>query len=228
MASSANRQPTAKGVRGALRAAGQFAQRFIASIVGVDKALRSEGEVTPLPAWAKVAEYALAAEANLSSELLLAEREVEQAVKRKEDKEDELSAIGRIRGVLFEKGKPLERSIIDALRTLGFAAAPFVSGESEFDVVFQYAEGRLIDEAEGKDNTPINIEKLRQLAMNIHEDLQQATVSEPAKAVLFGNPYRLEPVESRGSRLRTNVYPPQLPHRRRSFLRLIRFRQSNI
>ena len=178
-------------------AAEQFAQKFIASIVGVDKALRSEGEVTPLPAWAKAAEYALAAEANISSELLLAEREVEQAVKRKEEKEDELRAIGRIRGLLFEKGKPLERSIIDALRTLGFAAAPFVNAESEFDVVFHCAEGRLIGEAEGKDSKPINIEKLRQLAMNIHEDLQKATVDKPAKAVLFGNPFRLVPVDGR-------------------------------
>lgn len=179
-------------------AAKQFAQRFIASIVGVDRALRSEGEITPLPSWAKGAEYELACEARMRSELLLAEREVERAVKAKEDKEDALRAIGRFRGLLFEKGKPLERSIIDALRILGFSATPFVNAESEFDVVFYCSDGRLIGEAEGKDNKAINIEKLRQLAMNIHEDLQQEAVQEPAKPVLFGNPFRLDSVAGRG------------------------------
>jgi hypothetical protein len=179
-------------------AAEQFAQRFLASTVDMDRALRAEGEITPMPSWANAPEYGLSVETKLRSELLLAEREVEQATKRKEMKEDELRSIGGFRGLLFEKGKPLERSIIDGLGILGFSAAPFVNAESEFDVVFSCSEGRLIGEAEGKDNKAISIDKLRQLAMNIHEDLDQAAVERPAKAVLFGNPFRLDAVERRG------------------------------
>lgn len=79
----------------------------------------------------------------------------------------------------------------------GFAAAPYKSGDSEFDVVFQCPEGRLLGEAEGKDSKPVNVDKLRQLAMNIHEDLQRDEVSSPAKGVLFGNGFRLAAPSSR-------------------------------
>ena len=55
----------------------------------------------------------------------------------------------------------------------------------------------MIGEAEGKDNKAVNIDKLRQLAMNIHEDLQREEVASPAKPVLFGNGFRLLPLEER-------------------------------
>jgi hypothetical protein len=74
---------------------------------------------------------------------------------------------------------------------LGFTANPFKETDSEFDVVFESQEGRLIGEAEGKDNKAVNIDKLRQLAMNINEDLQREDVIKPAKPVLFGNAFRL-------------------------------------
>jgi hypothetical protein len=64
-------------------------------------------------------------------------------------------------------------------------------------VVFESDEGRLIGEAEGKDNKAVNIEKLRQLSMNIHEDLQRESVTAPAKPVLFGNGFRLQPLSER-------------------------------
>lgn len=87
--------------------------------------------------------------------------------------------------------------IIEALSLLGFAAAPFKESDSEFDVVFESNEGRLIGEAEGKDNKAVNIEKLRQLSMNIHEDLLRESVTAPAKPVLFGNGFRLQPLSER-------------------------------
>jgi hypothetical protein len=179
------------------RAAHRFASRFIASIVALDKALRTTSEVTPEPSWAADSRYVLGPEPTLRVELLEAERKVEQAQREKETVAENLAAIGRFRALLFEKGKPLERILIDALRLMGFEAAPFTESDSEFDVVFESAEGRLIGEVEGKDNKAINIDKLRQLAMNIHEDLQRDEVSAPAKPVLFGNAFRLQPVQER-------------------------------
>ncbi|MCH8088935.1 MAG: hypothetical protein IH955_02845, partial [Chloroflexi bacterium] len=64
-------------------------------------------------------------------------------------------------------------------------------------VVFKSLEGRLLGEAEGKDNKPINIDKLRQLEMNILEDFEREVVTEMAKGVLFGNAYRLRPLDER-------------------------------
>lgn len=65
---------------------------------------------------------------------------------------------------------------------------------SEFDVVFEAAEGRLIGEAEGKDNKAINVDKLRQLEMNLHEAFARDEITQMAKGVLFGNAYRLLPL----------------------------------
>ena len=56
---------------------------------------------------------------------------------------------------------------------MGFVASPYKEANSEFDVVFESAEGRLLGEAEGKDSKAISVDKLRQLVMNIHEDLQR-------------------------------------------------------
>jgi hypothetical protein len=123
---------------------------------------------------------------------------VELAQKQKEEALEALAAAGEIRALLYEKGKPLEAAIISALQILGFQAAPFKESDSEFDVVFECCEGRLIGEAEGKDSKAVNIDKLRQLSMNIHEDLLREEVSTPAKPVLFGNGFRLEEPAKRG------------------------------
>ena len=85
----------------------------------------------------------------------------------------------------------METAIIEALKILGFEASAFKDSDSEFDVVFECSEGRVIGEAEGKDNKPINIDKLRQLEMNVHEDFSRPEVEQPAKGALIGNAYRI-------------------------------------
>jgi hypothetical protein len=179
-------------------AAEQFAGAFVSSVVALDKALRATSEVTPEPAWAADSAYQLHPEKQLRIDLLEAERALEAAQKNKETVVEALANAGSLRGLLYEKGKPLEAAIIQALKVVGFKAQPFKDSDSEFDVVFESAEGRLIGEAEGKDTKPINIDKLRQLSMNIHEDLQRDEVSEPAKPVLFGNAFRLQALAERG------------------------------
>lgn len=173
-------------------AATQFAGAFLSAVAGLDKALRSSSEVTPEPKWAVTTLYTLAPEAALRVQLLEAERQVEHAQRKKEEISAAIATAAMPRALLYEKGKPLEAAIIHALATLGFKAESFKQSDSEFDVVFESAEGRLIGEAEGKDTKAINIDKLRQLSMNIHEDLQREEVAEPAKPVLFGNGYRLQ------------------------------------
>ncbi len=178
-------------------AAKKFAGRMVSTVVALDKALRSSSEVTPEPVWAIEPRFELGMESSLRVRLLKAERKVEEAQKQKEKIVEELRSAGTCRRLLFEKGKPLENVIIEALRLLGFTAAPFKESDSEFDVVFESEEGRLIGEAEGKDNKAINIDKLRQLSMNIQEDWQRESVTAPAKPVLFGNGFRLQPLSER-------------------------------
>lgn len=177
----------------------QFAGRMLKAVVSLDNALHGSEDVTPEPSWAASPLYALASERILQAELLEAECQVEAAQKQKEELFDKLKSVGRLRGLLFEKGKPLENAIIEALQILGFKAASYKDAFSEFDVVFESTEGRLIGEAEGKDTKAVNVDKLRQLAMNINEDLQREEVTTPAKGVLFGNGYRLQPPGDRAT-----------------------------
>lgn len=187
-------------------AAKQFAKRMLSAIVALDKSLRSQGAITPEPAWASSERFILGTEDALRRRLLAAGLEVERAQKSKETLAEELRSAGALRALLYENGKPLEHAIIKALRILGFTAAPFKDSDSEFDVVFESDEGRLIGEAEGKDNKAINIDKLRQLSMNVHEDLQRDTVTEPAKPVLFGNAFRLQQPAERLDPFTTKCY----------------------
>ncbi|UFS61503.1 hypothetical protein LOH54_07490 [Sulfurimonas sp. HSL-3221] len=175
----------------------QFAARFIKEIVSLDKSLRSTGELTPEPEWAKDSQYKLDQENTAYEKLLKIEEKLELIQIEKEAIVDEINDLERLRNLLFEKGKPLEYAILDALKTLGFEVSQFDNGESEFDAVFESKEGRLIGEAEGKDNKAVNIDKLRQLALNIHEDLERDEIDKPAKPVLFGNAYRLLPINER-------------------------------
>lgn len=177
----------------------EFAGRLIATAVQLDKTLRAESDATPEPLWLSSEQFATKKEKELRQELLAAEGEVKRAQLAKEAIEDQLLISAAAKSLLFETGQKLELAIIEALLRLGFSAARFQNAESEFDVVFSSDEGRLIGEAEGKDNKAINVEKLRQLSMNIHEDLQREEVDRPAKGILFGNAFRNTPPEKRGA-----------------------------
>ncbi len=52
-------------------------------------------------------------------------------------------------------------------------------------------------EAEGTDNRAINIDKLSQLERNLQEDFAREEITAFAKGVLFGNAYRLIPLDDR-------------------------------
>lgn len=180
------------------KAAHEFAFSYIAEVVGLDKTLRETSEKTPAPDWANAESFALSAEVLLREELLQAEAELEKAQKAKERVSAQLVDAGQLRDLLYETGKPLEAAILKALRGIGFVASNYEDETSEFDAVFKSAEGRLLGEAEGKDNKSVAIGKLRQLSTNIHEDLEREDVDKPAKGILFGNAFRLKPPDERG------------------------------
>lgn len=175
----------------------QFSHRLVAALTHLDRALKSTDASTAPPDWTRAAAYKLEAEDQLGSELARIEAEIARVAEEKAEIQLKLTEATKLKGLLFEKGKPLEAAILEALRILGFDASGLREAESEFDAVFSSDEGRFVGEAEGKDSKAISIDKLRQLSMNIHEDLQRDDVSEPAKAVLFGNAYRLSPPADR-------------------------------
>lgn len=172
--------------------------QFISSLVQIDKFLIKEGESTPIPVWANQQEYELPKETKIREKLLSIESKMELLQKDKEKQLKLLSDESILRGLLYEKGKPLEFAILEALNLLGFTTSQYRDSESEFDVVFESKEGRIIGEAEGKDSKPISIDKLRQLEMNIHEDFDRDEVLDMAKGALIGNAFRLTAPNERG------------------------------
>jgi hypothetical protein len=176
----------------------QAGKRLLSHIIDIDKALKDSFDRTPMPQWAKDKSYQSSKERELHGELLVVENKIEELSQGKEALITKLHEAGYLRGLLYEKGPALEIAIIESLKILGFKASNYKDSESEFDVVFESQEGRLLGEAEGKDAKAINIDKLRQLEMNIHEDFARDEVSTMAKGVLFGNAYRLTELATRG------------------------------
>jgi hypothetical protein len=176
----------------------QTCKQFISAISGVDDLLKEGREFTPAPDWVTQDKFVLPTEQKIRDKLLTLETKIDVIRNEKEKNQQALAEETDLKGLLYEKGKPLETAILKSLKLIGFEASPYHDSESEFDVVFESEEGRLIGEAEGKDNKPINIDKLRQLEMNIHEDFSRDEVKEMSKGALIGNAYRLSPPEYRG------------------------------
>jgi hypothetical protein len=171
-------------------------KRFVSSICALDKSVKSTGELSAKPDWLTQDKYVLPKEEKIIRKLIEVEKKIDTLQKKKERYEQDIVDESLLKRLLYENGKPLENAIRLALELMGFAVSHFENSESEFDIVFESKEGRLIGEAEGKDNKAINIGKLRQLEMNIHEDFARDQVEDMAKGALIGNAFRLiEPSE---------------------------------
>lgn len=177
----------------------QFGKRLVAALGALATSLQQEGQQTPAPTWVTDSRYRLASEGDLETAIANCSSDIAALQTRKAVLEDALLTAGRLRGLLYEQGKPLEAAILEALRHFGFDAQPFADGESEFDCILISPEGRCLGEAEGKDSKAVNIDKFSQLERNLQEDFSRADITEYAKGVLFGNGFRLLPIGERGN-----------------------------
>lgn len=178
--------------------ADKFGNRLFQILLDIDKALKGQEAVTPAPQWAQEEAFTLSKEKSLEKEIEERIQKINEETVLKTDLETQLIKEIKLRDLLFEKGKPLETAIISALKILGYHADNYVDGNLEFDQVILSPEGkRYIGEAEGKDGAAISVDKFRQLATNIQEDLGREEVAEPALGILFGNGFRLMRPEER-------------------------------
>jgi hypothetical protein len=175
----------------------QLGKRLAAALVSLADAVLAGRTATPPPSWAADIQFRMPEEAELESAVSAKTNQIETLQSERAALEQQLQAAGAGRALLYEQGKPLESAVLDALSTLGFVAMPHAEGESEFDAVFEAAEGRCLGEVEGRDTKAVNIDKLSQLERNIQEDFARDGVTEYAKGVLFGNAQRLENPASR-------------------------------
>ena len=174
-----------------------FGNKLTDTLIAIDKQLHAEQQTTPQPPWASANEYSLPKETILESELLRIQEEIQKLTDKTKLLQVDIRRENAHKKLLYANGSELEDAIHSALQVLGFKTSRFRDSESEFDVVFESKEGRFIGEAEGKNKKAINIDKLRQLDMNVHEDFSRDEVVKPAKGVLFGNAFRLTPPSER-------------------------------
>jgi len=165
----------------------EVGKRLTQLLVEIDRAFRFDSQSAPAPEWANDDRFQLPEERSLRNSIEVITNEVDARLLEKAKLHDRLEVEGSLRALLYERGKRLETAVIEALRILGFTAAHFSEGESEFDVVFFDDEGRYLGEVEGKETKPLNIDKLSQLERNIQEDFARDGVDAYAKGVLFGN-----------------------------------------
>ena len=174
-----------------------WGKRYLSTLKSLDRAIRSENDATPAPDWAQQDSFKTDKEIEFSKKLVAIRTELTNLEQQRQQFELDVANAGSLKSLLFEQGHALEMVVLEAMTLLGFNASNYRDSDSEFDVVLECPEGRCIGEVEGRDRKAIDINKMRQLETNIHEDLDREEVSEPAKAVLFGNAYRFVPPSDR-------------------------------
>ena len=175
-----------------------FGKLLVQSFLDVDSELRSSAEASSPPGWAREDEYRLKSETELTNKISTISEKIEELKEQKNTISKTLREEEKLKGLLFEKGKPLENAVIEALKILEYKAENYDDGNLELDQVVVGPNGeRYIGETEGKDNSAINIDKFRQLESNIGEDLQRDDVNDPAVGILFGNGFRITHPEKR-------------------------------
>jgi len=174
-----------------------FGNKLLNCLLEIDSVSRASSSFTPAPSWLEDVKFKLPKSVSAMQKLLKIESKLEDLENIKEDLKNKFAILESPKKLLYEKGKPLERAILDALTVLGYEANGYEDAESEFDVVFVSNEGRFLGEVEGRDNKAVGVGKLRQLEMNILEDYERDEVASVAKGVLFGNAFRLKEIETR-------------------------------
>jgi len=182
----------------------QFGKSLVKALIDIDKALRKGGDRTPPPDWTNEVDFQLVQEQVLKKETEKKSKEIDELILQKNELLTKIDQEVKLRDLLFEKGKILESAINLALEILGYKAENYNDGNLELDHVITSPEGdRFIGEAEGKDTSAINIDKFRQLATNIQEDLQREEIENPAVGILFGNGFRLTKPSERAEQFTT-------------------------
>ncbi len=160
------------------------------NLLEIHKLLHLNDRNTTQPVWVSSEDYELISELRIVQEIDREEKAIAEFQmringirSRIQVLEGEIDRETNLKRLLYETGKPLELSVIEALKILGFMADNYADESSEFDSIFTGPEGRFLGEAEGKDNSAIAVEKIRQLRTNLDEDFNKEDTNEYAKGV---------------------------------------------
>lgn len=170
----------------------KFGEVLVDFLKNIKKRLISEDSATLSPEWADDINYQTNIEKETISKVEKNNEKIEKLQSSNKKLQDIIKKEAILKGLLYETGAPLENSVIEGLKILGYSAENYNDGSLELDQVITSPEGeRLIGECEGKDNKAINVTKFRQLNDSLAADFERDEVSNKAKGILFGNPMRL-------------------------------------
>ena len=150
------------------------------------------GYESPLPSWVK--EYSLPNETEDVEIIVQLDEEIKRLNLEKQKYEDKQKYISKFKGLLYEKGKrALEPLVRDAFRLIGFKVFEPEEYTEEYDLYIKENEITIIGEIEGKDNSPLDVDKYRQLLDYIE---QESTKGVSCKGILIGNAFKdIDPAE---------------------------------
>lgn len=168
---------------------GDIDKKLSSVLVGIGRKFYGKITETPPPNWIK--EYDLFGEEKLEKEITQTQQEIDALVNKRKTYEQEKSSLVAFKGLLYEKGHPLENIVLRAFRLIGFEAENRNTGNVEHDIVFSSPEGKGIAEVEGKDKDWISVGKFDQLTRAVDEDYE--ITEEWSEGILIGNPFRLLP-----------------------------------
>lgn len=175
-----------------------FGRTLTSILFRIQSELVGEVVVSPPPDWVEDSSYSLKASTELKGRIEKKTSELGRIQAEIDALQVQLTDEESLKGLLFAQGKPLENSVRQALKLMGYKAEGFDDGELELDQVIVSPEGhRYIGECEGKDNKDVNITKFRQLVESMNADFAREEVDEKAFGLLFGNPQRLLPPSER-------------------------------
>lgn len=183
-------------------------QQFLKSIIEIDKKLKNSKDdaksagipsvdLSSVPNWVGDSAFDLPQELKIKKRLSTIDRKIDALHQEKEETKARMAHAGAFKKLLYEKEKALKHIIVECLKLLGFEFVKSGNSGIELPLVFQSEEGRCIGDVEGRDNEAIGFETLKQLELSVLEDYSHDEAVKMAKGVLFGNAYRLNPLNSR-------------------------------
>ncbi|MCF2496598.1 hypothetical protein [Dyadobacter chenhuakuii] len=176
----------------------RLGKMFFNFIIELDDKILTNQEKSLRPDWVHNDGYNLKIEAALKTKIYNNNQKIEKLSKANTEFSEKIEEETRIKDLLYETGKPLEKAVLTALYILGYSAENFDNGTLELDAVIVSPESdRFIGECEGKDSKDIDVSKFRQLTDSLSEDFERDDVSEKALGLIFGNAQRLVDVNDR-------------------------------
>ncbi len=170
-----------------------FGKRFIEVICKIDKSLKLDNKETIKPEWLDDSKYFFDLEHKIVEQISNIDREISKQTDIKARLRSQQSRLDKVKGLLFEQGTPLEDSVNESLKALGYNVSNYKKDSLEIDHIISSPENDFfIAESVGINNGFVDSTKVYQLHTHIDAYLHsQDEILVAPIGILFVNGFRL-------------------------------------